>query len=557
MTFKQIDTSPSSTSFVEKMFGHRLGFSLFVFSITAFTVVAPFFFLGIPSGHDFEFHMNSWMEVRNQWKQGIVYPRWAEFAHYGFGEARFIFYPPASWMLGAALGSVLPWNAVPGAFTWIALTLSGFSMFFLAQRWLNHKDALLAGALYLANPYYLVIVYWRSAYAELLAGALLPLLLLFILRLNEERWRGASKLGLVVAAAWLTNAPSAVMVNYSLALLVPVLAWRKRSSRILLYGVTAVVIGLGMAAFYVLPAAYEEKWVNIAQVLAPGVQPKDNFLFTTLADADHNHFNRLISLVATGEIIWLCIVGAWSWKRRDKELWWPAVIWSAAASLLMFSVTSIAWNHLPKLQFVQLPWRWLLCLNVGLCLLVLLAWQSWWPKLLTYAVMLGILAFVWHRVQNPWWDLTPDIKVLINTVQDKDGYEGTDEYVPVAGDAYEISQTGRDIALDGSGSADIRILHWDAEERRFTATVTEPSHLAVRLFNYPAWRVEVNGRVVTAGTREKTGQVIVPMQAGFNEARITFIRTWDRMAGAVISVLMLLAMALVPVFGQRTKVSSP
>jgi len=153
---------------------------------TAGAVVVPFLFFGIPSGHDFEFHMNSWMEVLSQWRQGVLYPRWAALAHYGYGEPRFVFYPPASWILGAALGAVLPWSLAPAAYQWLALSLSGCAMFLLARRWLGRNDAIFAAALYAANPYYLVIVYWRSAYAELLAGALLPLLLLLVLRLEDE-----------------------------------------------------------------------------------------------------------------------------------------------------------------------------------------------------------------------------------------------------------------------------------------------------------------------------------------------------------------------------------
>ena len=147
--------------------------------------IAPFFWWGSPSGHDFEFHMFSWMDVLGQWKDGIVYPRWAALAHWGYGEARFLFYPPASWTLGAALGAALPWKMVPGAYCWMALTLAGAAMYRLAREWLRAPDALFAAVFYAFNPYHLLIAYWRSAYAELLAAALLPLLLLCLLRLNE------------------------------------------------------------------------------------------------------------------------------------------------------------------------------------------------------------------------------------------------------------------------------------------------------------------------------------------------------------------------------------
>ncbi|MGH9529453.1 MAG: hypothetical protein ACRD2S_05980, partial [Terriglobales bacterium] len=50
------------------------GWPLVVIMAASLAVVLPFAFWGNPSGHDFEFHMNSWMEVLSQWKQGVIYP---------------------------------------------------------------------------------------------------------------------------------------------------------------------------------------------------------------------------------------------------------------------------------------------------------------------------------------------------------------------------------------------------------------------------------------------------------------------------------------------------
>ena len=201
--------------------------------------------------------MYSWMEVLGQWKHGIVYPRWAALGYWGYGEARFLFYPPASWTLGAALGAVLPWKMVPGAYCWIVLMLAGAAMYRLAREWLSAPDALFAAAFYALNPYHLLIVYWRSAYAELLAAALLPLLLLYVLRLTKPGFRPVLWLGLTLAAAWLTNAPAAIMIHYSVAGLAVVLAVLERSWRPLLRTALAIALGAGLASFYLIPAVYE------------------------------------------------------------------------------------------------------------------------------------------------------------------------------------------------------------------------------------------------------------------------------------------------------------
>ncbi len=518
---------------------------------TAFAVVLPFFFLGNASGHDFEFHVLSWMEVVRQWKQGILYPRWAAFAHWTYGEARFLFYPPASWNLGGILGVLLPWKFVPGAYVWVALTASGCSMFLLARRWFSREDAVFAAALYAANPYYLVIVYWRSALAELLAGCLLPGLLLVILRAEKEGRRVIVPLSMVVAAAWLTNAPSAVMVNYSLALMIVITAIAHRKPRLLLYGGTAVLLGAALAGFYLIPAAYEEKWVNIAEVLAPGLRPQDNFFFTAINDVDHDRFNLLVSLAGGAEVLVFAVALYLSRKWRERAIWWPLVAWGSAAALLMLPVTLVFWKYLPELRFVQLPWRWLLALNVAFALLVTMAWRRLLSRLLLCAAMLGLLATVWHRVQPPWWDTAADVQEMHDFIENGDGYEGTDEYVPAGVDPYELNKDASKVATESGDSALIHIDQWSAQTKVFSVDVSRPEKLRLRLLNYPAWRIEVNARPVQATAHPVTGEVVFPVSPGPNRVRVSFIQTRDRLIGGVVSVVALLLLILTSIYFRR------
>ena len=531
---------------------HRHTIACTVIAAVCAFAIAPFFWMGIPSGHDIEFHLFSWMEVENQWKQGIAYPRWADLADWGYGEPRFLFYPPASWMLGAALGSTLPWKTVPGGYCWLALTLAGFAMYNLARQWLRPADALFAAVFYALNPYHILVIYWRSAYAELLSAALLPLLLLFVLKLSDSSSRPVVWLSVVFAAAWFTNIPAAMMIHYSAGGLALVMAMRDRSPRPLWRLAIAVVVGAGLASIYLVPAVYEQGWVNIGQVLSPGVRPQDNFLFTMSADADHNHFNLLISTVAVAEMAVLLAALFFSRSQRRSLAWMAGAVWGVAAATLMFSITNPLWEYLPEFRFVQLPFRWLLCLNAALALLLAMtAVRSALRRCvlggLVYAALLALLIFVAVRTQPPWWDSASDIDDMEQSIADGTGYEGVDEYVPAGDDPYDLNKDLPRLSEEGGGEAgqkrgiantvNSEIVKWNATEKQFRIVAESPANVIVRLFNYPAWRVTVNGRQVKTKTSPGTGLMIVPLEAGTNKVQISFATTPDRKLGGAISLL--------------------
>lgn len=260
-------------------------------ALAATAVVSPMLFWGNASGHDFQFHLASWLDVAKQWRQGILYPRWAEWANWGYGEPRFVFYPPGSWILGAALGSVLSWSMVPGTFIWLTLVGGGLFMWRLAREWLSAPEAAAAALFFAVNPYNLLIIYYRSDFAELLAMAFFPLLVMTALRTVRGEGRGVTSLGIVFAVIWLCNAPAAVIATYSLGLLLAIGAISQRKIQPLLRGVSGMAIGFGLAAFYILPAAWEQRWVQIARVVSEELRPDWNFIFAKVGDPEFILFN--------------------------------------------------------------------------------------------------------------------------------------------------------------------------------------------------------------------------------------------------------------------------
>jgi hypothetical protein len=529
-------------------------------------------FLGNASGHDFQFHMASWMDAAGQWRQGIVYPRWAEWANWGFGEPRFIFYPPGSWMMGAALGAAVPWRAVPGVFLWLVLVAAGMAMWNLARECLPARYATVAAVLFAVNPYHLIIVYYRSDFAELMAGAFLPLIVWGALRVGRGEWRSVPLLAAAFAGVWLSDAPAAVIATYALALILLVACAARRSLRPLLAGAAGMAAGFGLAAFYILPAASEQRWVQITQVVADNLGPARNFLFSRSNDPDFVAFNWKVSCVALSMMLVTGVAAVLGARRRREftHLYWMMAALGFVSIMLMLPFTAFLWRRLPELRFVQFPWRWLEVLALAFAFFVARAMgqaprpgRAWATGV---ALFLAIGAGATAMVRTAWWD-SADVPAMVASVGSGvsgAGYRGTDEYDPVGCDHYELPGDPDDeervegvsatpapaIAKVDPDTGDVvpasdltvRIETWSAERRTIFVQSALPATLAVRLLNYPSWDVRVDGHTIVPGALHDNGQMLVPLGAGAHSVEIQFRRTRDRTAGGAISIVAALAL---------------
>ena len=507
---------------------------------TTGAAVTPMLLFGYHRGHDLEIHLQSWMEASSQFRHGILYPRWASGANYGFGEPRFIFYPPASWMLGGVLGLVLPWRIVPAVYVWLTMIFAALAMRKLIAEWLPPRAALLAGLAYALNPYFVVTAYTRCAYAELLASAIFPLLLWGALRIEFEPRKSIAIVAVSLAAIWLTNLPAGVIASYSLACVLLVLSLAHRSISPLLYGAAATLAGIGIAAFSLLPAAWEQKWVNIRAITTADLSTANNFLFSAFGLPNTHEFNRRISPLAV-LVILTAITSAIAARRtrgRLPTVWWSLTVLCALSAFLMFRVSSPLWRILPELRFLQFPWRWMFPLCAAAVLLLAFAVceskrrQILWPGIALIILVLDV--GIMHTKE--WF---PHVTGKIaDKFQSGGGYAGLPEYSPVdkrqplPADAPLISPA--DPAADSNG---VHVEAWTPEKKVIVADLSRPTAINLKLLAYPGWQASVNGKPVVLQKNPQTGQLMLLLPAGSSRTEITFGQTWDRAAGILVSAV--------------------
>ncbi|HRQ41235.1 MAG TPA: YfhO family protein [Chloroflexota bacterium] len=565
------------------------------FVVVAIALIAIWPFVSrasLPVETDAELHIFRLHELGLLVRGGDYYPRWAPNFYHGYGYPIFNYYAPLAYYVGLLFELWPFWDAVAAvkAGFIIGLLAAALGMYgFVRDNW-GRPAGYVAAAIYVYAPYVQYVdPHARGVLPESLSLGIFPLALWALDRLRKG---GGARVW--VTAVLLT---AAVILSHNLmgllffALLCAWAVWQIVCSRLTHHAsrvtphasritFAALLLGLGVAAFFWLPVLLERNAVTLQTLIGQG----GNYDF-------HTHFLSLQEMLAlsqqldwgASEPAFRFNLGVMQWVmaalavvllflRRLRQ--GAHVVFFALALVgllfLMLPAATPVWEGLSFMAFFQFPWR-LLGAAAAMCAVLagaatdglLAAWQGhkrveeWLTAVLvSLTIALGLL-----MSQPALWDDFGEVNTLrMSLIENTGRWLGTTstaDYVPATVDvvparkASVVSGIVEGLPMDR--------VNWDVlpPEVMLETQVIRPLHtryimdtpqkllFRLYLFDFPGWEVRIDGEPVLTELGRPEGFLVVPVPAGRHVIDVEFGSTPTRTAAHVVTAVSLALMLLV------------
>lgn len=521
---------------------------------------------------------------------GSLYPRWLPNLGFGYGYPVLNYYAPLTYyvaevfhLLGAGYIASIELTFALG------FLLSGMAMYLYAKEFLGRWPAVVAAVAYIYLPYHLADGFVRGALAEFFAFIFPPLVLWAFYRLvitGERHYiplAAASYAGLI-----LTHNLTALIFTPLLLSYLGFLWLQRRGFKPGAYPILAMILGWGLAAFYWLPGFVEASWVRLGQVvpvatdyrqqLVPLSEFFSPFLIYRYFPNQGVRLEHPLSCIQLG-LAALSLVALFRVRdlARSHLLFFQAT--TLVSLFMMLSHSSLLWEALPLLPYLQFPWRFLVLVSVGTSTLIgslVLIFSSVGKKEgggpWSYAIGLGILGILLtsslpHLPVEPLF--LPDHplplgeeEVTLATMAEYDylnglcirlwggtcGFEYLPRWVAEAREEFFLPLAKPSLPEPTLSPSDIPIVVLD-EQRPLSRLLRVRSDKGVKLsfhtFYFPSWRIYIDGEPKDAYPSGRLGLVTADIPAGDHQIFLCFEDTLAGRIGFIITFLSLLTLLVI------------
>jgi hypothetical protein len=521
--------------------------ALVIIIIAATLLMMPVFIKGFPAAFDSVRHYRWTSQFIDALGDGAFFPRWLPTANNAQGSPAALYYPPLTFYVGAAF-SLIARDTLTGMSLscWLALWLSGVTMYIFSRAWLGRAASVMAAVIYMIAPYHLLDLYQGATVSEFWSFAWLPLLFDGVRRVAaSEDWPAIAQLACAYALLVLTHVPIAFLATLTMPLYALALT---RDLRRLLRIAAGFALGAGLSAIFLLPIVFERGYAKFYFKF----DYRDYFLFGHLGQAWRRHWFApegtphdylLDNEISSAPLLLLFLISSLAlWRRGWSASWarWIAPVWfiTLIAYLLSARLTAWLWRILPGMAQVYYPYRWMALAAAGTSLIAAVAvatlakdrWRVVWGGAIAAALVCNVVVSALVIARAPY---------------DREGLEAglarrdTREYRPVWWDGDLRREVWEDEpALLESGDASIRALDPVGIRQSYAVTANSESTFVFRPLYYPGWVARVDGaraEVRPAGT----GNLQLTLAAGEHAVALSFEDTWPRAVGKLLSAISL------------------
>lgn len=500
-------------------------------SISVAVAVAPLFGKNYIPTHDGEYHIIRIVEFANMLKDGHLVPRWALTMNSGYGVPIFNYHYPLPSYIGSlvrlATGDAVYAFQMSMGLGYVAATVA-------AALWLwalfGLLPALVGTTVAAFVPYMFVDLYVRGSIGEIWAIAFLFMALYWIEKKQYALFSTAFGF-LIVSHNILAMLFSPFILIYSLIRSRAALPW--------------MTGGLGLSAFFWLPALLEQKYVvglNTANFREHFVAIHELLIpsWGTEFSGTGSIGNKISFQIG---VLPLLVMTAALWISRHekskslKSLMRLCMSVIVFCVFLMLPVSRSFWELIKPLQLIQYPWR-----------------------LLSFVIPIsGFAAAYWaSKMKKQWLALCISLAAVLFAVS----YARPVRYAP-RNEAYYLSRSNFTDGTSSMGNSFSTIwTGWKSQrpqapvtveggvltgqsptkylDKKYTVSMTREGAVTVNTLYFPGWKAFVDGQETPVNYKNH-GLIELTIPSGDHSIVVAFTDTWPRKLGNVISLASLAA----------------
>lgn len=526
---------------------------IFVIVLSFFSIL-PFFHSGFFSMHD-DTQVVRVYEMAKALRDGQFPVRWVADLGYGYGYPIFNFYSPLPYYLGGflnliGLDALLATKLMMG----LGILLSGIFMYFLAKEFWGEIGGVVAGLFYTYAPYHALDIYVRGAVGEFWAMAFLPLMALgFYKAIRQKQWRWVIVGSFGYTGVILSHNLTAMMVTPFLIVALIIFsfnAYKRKKLYAIRYALYAFLFGLGLSAFYWLPAILEMGYTNVSSQIGGGADFRNHFVciqqlwdspwgFGGSAPGCIDGFSFRIGKLHILAVLFslLPLFGWWQKKKLESRMIFISILFFLVSVFLMLEISKPIWEAVPVMAYIQYPWRFLIFVTFTSSFLAgaVFRWiKSNSFRLMACSALLAVLLFYNIKYFQPQ-------KYLSVSTQDYLSEENikwktskiSDEYLPKY---FPIPKNSSEIVKEKIETrAEVTDLEIKSNQYTFKTSSQETQNVLAKTAYFPGWQVFIDGQKAKVMVNNSLINFMTP--EGQHQIKISFQETSLRFFADFLSLL--------------------